>query len=591
MNISNQDNWLEYSKSAWDSANRPPGLDPGLILSDPIQYDANYYEYFERRYIDIWLAIYLRVNPTNGSLLKRENRAFKKAWERNFCWKTIWKQILPFLVYGTSLGVRNETLVELASLYCIGQAIPSVVVDKILDNEASPSNSDAAFCMLSYTKALNGIKALKLPCGDVIRDTFVELTGEMYDKMHVEYSQRFNSAPPYISDATKEYLLPTSRLMSSVFLGILPAWAYTLSNKIQPDEMFESTAALRSVRQLNDEILDVYEDIFHGLITLPWLYAIEELPSLRSQIEQLWGDPSNADILAMCKVSLGKTSGQERAAKKAMEFLSKSMNITMKQFAPNKVFDITLLHNVRWALINWLELVAYNRKPSAVREPTVPQNCLFDNTFHPIEPVPGAGVLVTDSDNYVLMSLVIKRGMLRWELPAGVAKGGECLEETAKREAYEETGKEIKIQDVTAICWHYSRELNKGWMGVIFDGLLADSITTSDFMIITSKAFAYSKFDLHTTPDLYQTLKLENCDFDNLKSLCESRTLFPVAHESVVASGFVDWKKIPSGRIHPLHLELLKVHQRGKYIQELLTSNADNDFEHYDSNAKLYYTS
>jgi len=109
----------------------------------------------------------------------------------------------------------------------------------------------------------------------------------MYDKMHVEYSQRFKSVPTYMADAVNDYLKPNSRLLSSVFLGILPAWAYILSNKTQPDEMFLSTSALRSVRQLNDEILDVHEDLSNGLITLPWLYAIEDCPSLRSTIEQL----------------------------------------------------------------------------------------------------------------------------------------------------------------------------------------------------------------------------------------------------------------------------------------------------------------
>ncbi len=590
MVFNNESKWMDYSISAWKAAGQLSILDPRLVLNNPIEYDRHYYEYFERRYLSMWLAIYARVNPINGSMLKGEGTAFRESWKRNFCWKTVWKQTLPLLVYGTSLGASNEIIVELASLYCLGQAIPSVTIDRILDDSSNKTfKSDAAFCILSYAKSLHALRAMKLSCNDTLEDTFVKMTEEMYEKMLSEQSRRFKPPPKFISDAIRDYFSQNSRLLSSVFFGIMPIWAYALSNKVLSEYALNSTIAMRTVRQLNDEILDVYDDIRHGLLTLPWLYALEENPNLSEEIEKLWKDTANIKVFSKCQKMFEMTEGRKRAASKSMEILSQSMNSTMDSFSPNNAFDITLLHNIRWALLIWLEKVNYERDIKTIREPGFPQDCILDDN-HPIEPIPGAGAIVFDRNNHVLMSLILKRGMLRWELPAGVAKEEESLEETAKRETFEETGQEIKVGKMVALCWHYSRSLNKGWMGLLFRGKPIKYNSTKDFMVITPKAFAYNKFNFHVTPDLYKAIDFEDCNFDELLRLCNS-SICSTAHESVVGSGFIDWRKIPIGRIHPLHRKLLEninIHEKHHGI-ELFISNADEDFALYDVDLKLYY--
>ena len=589
MNNEKIDFWIKYAESAWDAAGRPRGLEPRSMLSNPIEYDQHYYKYFERRYIDMWLAIYSRINPVNGYWFKRESAAFRTLWQNNFSWETIWKQTLPLIVYGTTLGANNEILIELASLYCLGQAIPSMVIDRTLDdNTAKPSNCDAAFCVLAYTKALNTLRRMKLPCNNAIEDTFISLTSEMYDRMLTEHSRRFEPLPKFVSDAIRDHLSPSSRLMSSIFFGVLPIWAHTLANKVPSERIIESTVALRTVRQLNDEILDIYDDICNGLLTLPWLYALEEKPELRKQIEKLWQDTTNSNALSECQQMLKKSSAQKRAASKSLEILSQSMSATTEYFSVNTAFDITLLHNIRWALLNWLEQVDYKREPKIIRKPCLPQDTILDSP-KPIEPISGGGVLVVNTTHKVLMTLVLKRGMLRWELPAGVTKNGESLEETAKREALEETGKQIEIGKAIAMCWHYSYELNKGWMGVIFQGKPIDDASDDSLMVISPQAFAHSKFNMHFTPELYRSINITNCDFEELNRLCETQHVYSTAYESVVASGFVDWVKIPTGRMHPLHRKLLEAYRDKGQCMELLVSNADHDSRNYNPDSKLYY--
>lgn len=594
MNIDRFDDlWMDYAISTWDAAARPHGLDPRDALSNPIGYDRCYYDYFERRYLDMWLALYSRVNPTNGTLLKRESFAFRNIWKNNFSWETIWKQTLPLFVYGSTLGARNEILVELASMYCLGQAIPSMVIDRMLDDDDKPYNDGAAFCMLAYAKSLKCLRSMKLPCEPEIENVFIGLTSEMYEKMLTEHGQRFAPLPGYPSDAIIEYLSPRSRLLSSVFFGILPIWANILTtNRVSSALMKESTAALRAVRQLNDEILDANDDICHGLLTLPWLYALEETPELREKIENLWKDTRNANALKECQIILEKSNGRQRATAKSLEILSLSMKATRESFNANRffsthAFEITLLHNIRWTLLNWLEKVDYKRDPKTIRQPCLPQDTILDVT-RPIEPIPGAGVLVTNADHKVLMTLVMKREMLRWELPAGVAKDGETLEKAARREAREETGKAIEIGEVVAMSWHHSRKLDKGWMGLIFQGRLVDATSSNDFKLITPQGFAHSKFNIYVAPELYQSIDLETCDFEALNSLCEKQCLISTAHESVIASGFVDWRRIPDGRIHPLHQKLLEARMNGHQDIVFLVSNADDDIKSYNAKSELY---
>ncbi|MEZ4524980.1 MAG: NUDIX hydrolase [Desulfobacterales bacterium] len=106
----------------------------------------------------------------------------------------------------------------------------------------------------------------------------------------------------------------------------------------------------------------------------------------------------------------------------------------------------------------------YIKGDNTIREPSLPIDTILD-AANPIEPVPGGGVIVfMDDANQVLMTLVLKRGMLRWELPAGVAKDGEPMEEAAKRSNRRDR-KQIEIGKAVAMCWQLSiNSIRDGWV-------------------------------------------------------------------------------------------------------------------------------
>jgi hypothetical protein len=267
------------------------------------------------------------------------------------------------------------------------------------------------------------------------------------------------------------------------------------------------------------------------------------------------------------------------------------MNNTMECFRAEEAFDVTLVHNIRWALLNWLDQDNFNRNPKYIYNPVIPQNKILDTT-KTVEPIPGGGVIVYNSSGYVLLTLILKRGMLRWEIPAGMSKGAESLEETAKREFWEETGNdfEVEIGDVIATCWHYSKMINKGWMGLFFKGSIKNEKEQEHerITLIKSEAFTNNKFNMHSNPELYQSVNLVDCDFDKLLSLCDHYSRSTV-HEIAIASGFVDWRKIPEGRMHPLHRELLEMLEITENPIAFLYANADEDFNKYDKKSKLYF--
>jgi hypothetical protein len=304
MNVGGQLAWLDFAEAAWNAAGRPQGLRPHLIETDPIRYDTSYYGYFEQRFFDYWLSLSQNLDPDDGMFLRSEHLAFRASWKKYYDWRTIWKQVLPLFAFGAALGVDGAALVQFASYYSLAQAIPSVVTDKVLDSEDVPSTTDSAFCTLAYIKGLCGIRALQGESTATIEGCFLELTREMYESMLAEHLRRYILPSPPISNAINDHCAPASRLHSSIFFEVLPRWAYALAGKEIPNAIAASFKSLRMVRQINDELSDIYIDLPRGLLTLPWLYALDEASGMRSLIEALWQEPNNPRALAACQTCL-----------------------------------------------------------------------------------------------------------------------------------------------------------------------------------------------------------------------------------------------------------------------------------------------
>ena len=71
--------------------------------------------------------------------------------------------------------------------------------------------------------------------------------------------------------------------------------------------------------------------------------------------------------------------------------------------------------------------------------------------LYPERPMVGVGVLIRDGDRY----LIVKRGAEPdaglWSIPGGLVEVGERASDAAAREAMEETGLDVEIEDVLGV--------------------------------------------------------------------------------------------------------------------------------------------
>jgi hypothetical protein len=202
---------------------------------------------------------------------------------------TIWKQLLPLFVFARALGEIHQHHIEVAKAYAIGKSIPSMIVDRTLDT-AHKEEQDWLLCLTAYALAIDLFhEASEVP--DRIEKTFLRYTKTMYYSMWQEKQTRFQ-LPELVSAATlAEYVNGNSRLLSSVFFGSTIEMAFILANQALPATFPDALLALRKVRQINDELVDLDEDIQHGIITYPYLHCLSSVQwrqQLAKNIQEIW---------------------------------------------------------------------------------------------------------------------------------------------------------------------------------------------------------------------------------------------------------------------------------------------------------------
>lgn len=183
---------------------------------------------------------------------------------------------------------------------------------------------------------------------------------------------------------------------------------------------------------------------------------------------------------------------------------------------------------------------------------------------------PGAGI-VLEREGKVLMTLILRKDHIRWELPAGRAEDRETMAETAIREGYEETHLRIHIISPIALCWHYSLMRQAGWYGLFF------SAATSDHEGKIPAQEQLNSFDFQRLQKMEQQGRIDEI----------RRSL---KRENILAVGFVEWSKIDKRRIHPLHCRLLE-----KYFEDrpkkfiFLAGDGEQDYIHYSKDVPIFY--
>ncbi len=80
-----------------------------------------------------------------------------------------------------------------------------------------------------------------------------------------------------------------------------------------------------------------------------------------------------------------------------------------------------------------------------------PPTCTKCGHVHYLDPKVAACVIFRWGDGVFLMRRSIEPGLGRWTFPGGFVDGGETLEEAARREAREEAGCEVRLDDLLGV--------------------------------------------------------------------------------------------------------------------------------------------
>ena len=86
-----------------------------------------------------------------------------------------------------------------------------------------------------------------------------------------------------------------------------------------------------------------------------------------------------------------------------------------------------------------------------------------------INPKIAAGILIEDDGRVVLVRRGVPPAEGAWALPSGFAEYEETIEETAVREAFEETGLQVEIDDLLGVYSYQSEVVGRGVL-VLFSG-------------------------------------------------------------------------------------------------------------------------
>ena len=71
--------------------------------------------------------------------------------------------------------------------------------------------------------------------------------------------------------------------------------------------------------------------------------------------------------------------------------------------------------------------------------------------LYPEKPMVGVGVLIRDGDRYLLIKRAAEPDAGLWSIPGGLVEVGERAAEAAVREAKEETGLDVEIEEVLGV--------------------------------------------------------------------------------------------------------------------------------------------
>lgn len=348
--------WISFSREAWEQAKGPHQLEPYLVFDTPINYGFEVYSWQEKRFKNDFRVIFRKTDSTSP-IINGLGKTFADYWSKYYDRWSIWKQLRPFFIFSSELGSVTKLHKDLAIAYILAQGVPSMAIDYALDTNSRSFDKEhlsnlLPFCLTSYIKGIELIRHSGAP--SVIEDILLMHTKQMYDLMWREHENRYIAPSNTTQVQLQHYVSGESRILSSVFYSIAVEWAFILADKTVTNQVRSACIALRKVRQLNDEIIDLEDDFRNGIITFPLLSSLTSRRYKKDTLQLIksaWDNKSTYNVtnnhINQLNILVRKTGGLFYTASKSLDQLMASANYIMGSFEPKNAFEITLLINQR----------------------------------------------------------------------------------------------------------------------------------------------------------------------------------------------------------------------------------------------------
>lgn len=356
--------WLEYCTKAWIYKGNPIGLSPQLIFSDPLQYDHACYHWLENKYKDELGEMFMELQ-VGAEIIKTSSQYFKTYWQKYFYEAPLWRQIIYFLVFADLYGGINSEILKTIRFYSLGLGIPGVALDKVSDrasNDIKEIYNTFCFTIMAFNKSILMDEISK----DVLQ-CYCQDVEYMLNLFWAEINSRYDMS---CNKNINDYIYNNdSRLCVAIYIPLAVKFLYKLKKMELPLDLSEALFSLSKVRQLNDEIVDIHEDIESGILTFPYVYALNNssyFNELSNEINLLWErnkikEYSKKHSRRIHEILLSSGSF-DCSAYESLKLLNSSTTIFRKYFSSETIFELSLLINMRIAHLirlrnnNWEEI-------------------------------------------------------------------------------------------------------------------------------------------------------------------------------------------------------------------------------------------
>jgi hypothetical protein len=355
----NSSSWHEYYELSISTLKTQCDFSVGRMLQDPIGFDKDVYLYFESKYSE---KLSKCIGNTYQWLIQKHNKIAEKI-DQDYVsladWESVWKQTIPFMVLADFFDLDKEVVDEFIGCFVFEQAIPSKLFDQILDENLELQSSNSWWGISRVISTSLDQKLANLPLVQTSRQKLSSYSGYMCEKMIQEYSQRYD--PDKLDISIENMICNDPGLNASVFFRATFEVAASMINSDTADTadtVRNIGHCLALVRQVNDEICDLDDDVVVGVISLPIVAACQDeiiKSRILANLKKIWNSQEVETNTKLLREAVIEGGGFEKSARVSCIQLNKAFNWVSQLSGTKYPAELFLLVGLRLSLLSRLE--------------------------------------------------------------------------------------------------------------------------------------------------------------------------------------------------------------------------------------------